>query len=125
VGNHLTCRFITVLCCPFYTHLTLYCVCVVLGFAVPHDKAQFSHSAGAHIQHNLSGYSQQSHHAFQQYQLGGIPEGHSIKSDSGFVTGRSLWDMENMVPQVGGYSGSSGHQQGSSHAGVTLYCWAC
>ncbi|XP_056277540.1 myomegalin-like isoform X4 [Pseudoliparis swirei] len=90
------------------------------GFAVPHDKAQFSHSAGAHIQHNLSGYSQQSHHAFQQYQLGGIPEGHSIKSDSGLVTGRSLWDMENMVPQVGGYSGSSGHQQGSSHAGVHL-----
>ncbi|XP_034412300.1 LOW QUALITY PROTEIN: myomegalin-like [Cyclopterus lumpus] len=90
------------------------------GFALPHDKAQFSHTSGAHIQHDLSSYSQQSHHAFQQYQLGGIPEGHSIKSDSGLVTGRSLWDMENMVPQVGGYSGSSGHQQGSSHAGVNL-----
>ncbi|XP_031137029.2 myomegalin isoform X2 [Sander lucioperca] len=90
------------------------------GFAVPHDKALFPLSPGAHNQHDLSSYSQLSHHAFQQYQLGGIPEGHSLKSDSGLVTGGTLWDMENMVQQVGGYSGPSGHQQGSSHAGVNL-----
>ncbi|XP_075954462.1 myomegalin-like [Anarhichas minor] len=90
------------------------------GFAVPHDKPLFTLAPGAHIQHDLSNYSQQTHHAFQQYPLGGIPEGHSIKSDSGLVTGRTLWDMENMGQQVGGYSGSSGHQQGSSHAGVNL-----
>ncbi|XP_054479277.1 myomegalin-like [Anoplopoma fimbria] len=90
------------------------------GFAVPHDKALFTLGPGAHMQHDFSSYSQQSHHTFQQYQLGGIPEGHSIKSDSGLVTGQPLWDVENMVQQRGGYSGSSGHQQGSGHAGVNL-----
>ncbi|XP_070831099.1 myomegalin-like isoform X3 [Chaetodon trifascialis] len=90
------------------------------GFAVPHDKALFTLSPGAHNQHDLASYSQLSHHAFQQYQLGGIPEGHSLKSDSGLVPGGSLWDMENMVQHVGSYSGSLGHQQGSSHAGVNL-----
>ncbi|XP_029310085.1 myomegalin isoform X3 [Cottoperca gobio] len=87
----------------------------VTGFAVPHDQALFTISPGAHNQHDLSGYSQLSHHAFQQY-----PEGHSLKSDSGPVTGGTLWDMENMVQQVGGFSGSSGYQQGSSHTGVNL-----
>ncbi|XP_070775639.1 myomegalin-like [Enoplosus armatus] len=90
------------------------------GFAVRHDKTLFTLSPGAHNQHNLSSYSQLSHHAFQQYQLGGIPEGHSLKSDSGLVTGGPLWDMENMGQPVGSYSGPSGHQQGSSHAGVHL-----
>nr|XP_033506582.1 myomegalin-like isoform X2 [Epinephelus lanceolatus] len=90
------------------------------GFAVPHDKSLFSLSPGAHSQHDRSSYSQLSHHAFQQYQLGGIPESHSLKSDSGLVTGGTLWDMENIAQQIGGYSGSSGHQQGSSHAGVNL-----
>ncbi|XP_068557567.1 myomegalin-like isoform X2 [Cebidichthys violaceus] len=92
----------------------------LMSFAVPHDKPLFTLAPGAHIQHDLSSYSPQSHHAFQQYPLGGIPEGHSTKSDSGLVTGRTMWDMENMVPPVGGYSGSSGHQQGGSHAGVNL-----
>ncbi|XP_050926027.1 myomegalin isoform X4 [Lates calcarifer] len=90
------------------------------GFAVPHDKALFALSPGAHNQHDLSSYSQLSHHAFQQYQLGGIPESHSLKSDSGLVTGGTLWDMENMVHPAGSYSGSSGHQPGGSHAGVNL-----
>ncbi|XP_068427417.1 myomegalin-like isoform X2 [Clinocottus analis] len=90
------------------------------GFAVPHNQAQFGLASGAHIQHDLSSYSQQSHHAFQQYPLGGIPEGHSMKSDSGLVTGRTLWDVENMVPQVGSYSGSFGHHRGSSPAGAHL-----
>ncbi|XP_030016824.1 myomegalin-like isoform X3 [Sphaeramia orbicularis] len=90
------------------------------GFAVPPDKALFSLSPGALNQHDLSNYSQLSHHAFQQYQLGGIPEGHSLKSDSGLVTGGTLWEMENMVHPVGGFSGSSGHQAGHSQAGVNL-----
>ncbi|XP_074507165.1 myomegalin-like isoform X2 [Sebastes fasciatus] len=90
------------------------------GFAVPHDNALFTLSPGAHNQHDLSSYSQLSHHAFQQYPLGGVPESHSLKSDSGLVTGGTLWDMENMVQQVGGFSGSPGHQQGSSYAGVNL-----
>lgn len=89
---------------------------VVTDFAVPHEKALFTFSPGAHNQHDLSSYSQLSHHAFQQYQLGGIPQGHSMKSDSGLMTGGPLWDVENLV---GGYSGSSGHQPGSSQAGET------
>ncbi|CAJ1072090.1 myomegalin isoform X8 [Xyrichtys novacula] len=91
------------------------------GFTGPHDQALYPLSPGAHNQHNLSSsYSQLSHHAFQQYQLGGIPESHSLKSDSGLMTGGTLWDVENMVQQVGGFSGSPGHQQGGSHAGVNL-----
>ncbi|KAM7379228.1 hypothetical protein PAMP_004793 [Pampus punctatissimus] len=90
------------------------------GFAAPHDKALFTLSPGARNQHDLSSYSQLSHHAFQQYQLSGIPEGHSLKSDSGLVTGGTLWDMDNMAQQVGSFSGSPGHQPGSSHAGVNL-----
>ncbi|XP_067385103.1 myomegalin-like isoform X1 [Channa argus] len=89
------------------------------GFAVPHDKALFSLSPGPHNQHNRSSYSQLSHHAFQQYQLGDIPEGHSLKSDSGLLTGATLWDMENLV-LPGSFSGSAGHQPGSSHEGVNL-----
>ncbi|XP_041847738.1 myomegalin-like isoform X2 [Melanotaenia boesemani] len=85
------------------------------GFVTPHDKTPFSLSPSAHNQHDLSSYSQLSHHTFQQYQLGGHPEGHSMKSDS--ITGRSLWDIENFVQPVGSYSG---HQLGSSQAGVNL-----
>nr|XP_020471629.1 myomegalin-like [Monopterus albus] len=90
------------------------------GFAIPHDKALFTLSPGDHNQHNLSSYSQLSHHAFQQYHLDGIPEGHSLKSDSGLVTGATLWDTDNLVQPVGRYSGSSGHQPGGDHAGVNL-----
>ncbi|CAK6952464.1 myomegalin-like isoform X6 [Scomber scombrus] len=90
------------------------------GFAVPHDKALFTLSPGACNHHDLSSYSQLSHHAFQQYQLSGIPEGHSLKSDSGLVPGGTLWDMDNMAQQVGSFSGSPGHQPVNSHAGVNL-----
>ncbi|KAM9844848.1 LOW QUALITY PROTEIN: myomegalin [Aulostomus maculatus] len=83
-------------------------VFMVSGLPAPHSKPLFSLSPGAISQHDLSSYSQLSHHAFQQYQLGGIPEGHSLKSDSGLVTGGTLWDMDNMV------------QAGNSHAGVHL-----
>ncbi|KAM4552804.1 myomegalin isoform 4-T4 [Odontesthes bonariensis] len=86
-------------------------------YGVAQEKSPFSLSPSAHNQHDLSSYSQLSHHAFQQYQLGGIPEGHSIKSDSGLVTGRPLWDVENFVQPFGSYSGN---QPGSSPAGVNL-----
>ncbi|KAM8849374.1 myomegalin isoform 3-T3 [Spinachia spinachia] len=82
------------------------------GYADPHGKALFTLTPGAHIQ--------QSHQACQRYLLDGIPEGRSIKSDSGLVTGRTLWDVENPAEQVGDYSGSSAPQQGSSYAGVNL-----
>ncbi|KAM3604183.1 uncharacterized protein V6R79_007437 [Siganus canaliculatus] len=88
------------------------------GFAARHDKALFTLPPGAHNLHELSSYSQLSHHAFQPYQLGDIPESHSLKSDSG-QTGGTLWDMENLVHPVGSYAGS-GHQPGNSHSGVNL-----
>lgn len=106
----------------FYSFLFMcMCVFVVTGFTVPHDKALFTLSPGAHNQHDLSSYSQLSHHAFQRCQLGGISGCHSLKSDSGPVTGGTLWDIENIVQPLGSYSGSPGHQQGGGHAGVTLF----
>uniref|UniRef100_I3JV53 Si:ch211-242b18.1 n=1 Tax=Oreochromis niloticus TaxID=8128 RepID=I3JV53_ORENI len=45
------------------------------GFPEAHDKALFTLSPDHHNQHGLSSYSQLSHHAFQPYQLGGIPTG--------------------------------------------------
>ncbi|XP_062260294.1 myomegalin-like isoform X2 [Platichthys flesus] len=89
------------------------------GFALPHDKTLFT-PFNNHSQHDHSSYSLLSHHAFQQHQLGGIPEGHPLKSDSGPVSGGNLWDMENLVQQAGSFPGSSGHQPGSSHTGVNL-----
>lgn len=107
----------------FPTHLhSFVCVFMVTGFEVPHDKPLFTLSPGAQNHHDLSSYSLLSPHAFQQYQLGGIPEGHSLKSDSGLVTGGTLWDMEHMVQPVRSYSGSSGHQPGNSNAGVNKLC---
>uniref|UniRef100_H3DCX2 Uncharacterized protein n=1 Tax=Tetraodon nigroviridis TaxID=99883 RepID=H3DCX2_TETNG len=68
---------------------------------------------------SLSNYSQLSHHAFQQYQLSGIPEGHSTPSDLGLIPGGPLWDLDNTAHSVGSYCGS-GHQQGCSQTGVNL-----
>ncbi|XP_076000607.1 myomegalin isoform X2 [Genypterus blacodes] len=90
------------------------------GFAVPHGNTLSTLSPGAHNQHNLSTYNQLSHHAFQQYQLGGIPEGHPLKSDSGLIACGTSWDMENVAQSVGSYTGLSGHQPGNSQAGVNL-----
>lgn len=87
----------------------LLCVWVLTGFG----KALFCPSPGAH---SLSNYSQLSHHAFQQYQHSGIPEGHSMQSDSGLMTGGTLWDMDNMAQSVGSCCGP-GHQQGCSQTG--------
>ncbi|XP_017277709.1 myomegalin isoform X3 [Kryptolebias marmoratus] len=87
------------------------------GFPVPHDQTLFSLSSSAQNQHDFSGFNQLSHHAFQQYQLGGVSDGHSIHSDSGLISGRPLWDMGNFAQPVRGYSG---HQTGSSQAGVNL-----
>ena len=95
-------------------------LCVVTGFAVPHGKPMFTLSPGANNQHNLSSYGQLSHQAPHPYQLGGIPEGHSLKLDSGLVTGGTLWDIENTAQPVGSFSGSPGHQQASSQMGMTL-----
>lgn len=91
-------------------------ICVITGFPAPHDQTLFHLSSGAHNQHDFSSFNQLSQNAFQPYQLGGVSEGHSIHSDSGLMSGRPLWDIENFVQPVGGYSG---HQTGSSQAGVT------
>lgn len=106
---------------PCHDSHTSLCMCAA-GFAVPHEKALFTLSPGAHNQHDLSSYSQLSHHAFQQYQLGGIPEGHPMNSDSGLLTGGPLWDA---VQPAGSYSVSPGHQPGSSPAGVWISLINC
>ncbi|XP_027876207.1 myomegalin isoform X6 [Xiphophorus couchianus] len=87
------------------------------GFPVPQDKTLFGLSPGPHNQHDLSSYNQLSHHAFQHYQLGGIPECHSVKSDSGLLRGQPLWDMDNLVQPTGTFSGN---QTASSQTGVNL-----
>ncbi|KAM4556869.1 myomegalin isoform 3-T3 [Fundulus diaphanus] len=87
------------------------------GFPVPQDGTLFGLSPGPHNQHDLSGYNQLSHHAFQHYQLGGIPEGHSVKSDSGLVRGRPLWDLDSLVQPAGAFSGN---QTPSGQTGVNL-----
>ncbi|XP_035993972.1 myomegalin isoform X7 [Fundulus heteroclitus] len=87
------------------------------GFPVPQDGTLFGLSPGPHNQHDLSGYSQLSHHAFQHYQLGGIPEGRSVKSDSGLVRGRPLWDLDSSVQPAGAFSGN---QTASGQTGVNL-----
>ncbi|XP_068197034.1 myomegalin-like isoform X3 [Antennarius striatus] len=92
----------------------------IRGFVVTQDKALLPLSPGAHSQHNLSSFGQLSHHAFQQYQLGGVHEGPLLNSDSGLVAGGSLWDMENMAQPIGSFSASPAHQQGGNRAGVNL-----
>ncbi|XP_061652414.1 myomegalin isoform X8 [Phyllopteryx taeniolatus] len=91
------------------------------GFPDLHGKPRFALSPGSPNQCELSGYSQLPHHTFQQYQLGGIPEGHSLKSDSGLLTGGgAFWDMDNMTQPMGNYSGVPGHLLGSSQTGPNV-----
>ncbi|XP_008332096.1 myomegalin isoform X3 [Cynoglossus semilaevis] len=90
------------------------------GFALPEDKPHFTLSPAIHHQHDPCGYSLLSPHAFQQYQLGGIAEAHSVKSDSALMSGVNLWDIENLLPKTGGYGPSSAHQPGSSPTGINL-----
>lgn len=93
------------------------CMCLCLyhtDFPSSRGKTRFTISPEAHGQPSLPCYSQLSHHAFQQYQLGSISE--SLKSDSGLAAGGTSWDAENLAPPLGCYSGSPGHQ-GSSQTG--------
>ncbi|XP_061652408.1 myomegalin isoform X2 [Phyllopteryx taeniolatus] len=93
----------------------------IRGFPDLHGKPRFALSPGSPNQCELSGYSQLPHHTFQQYQLGGIPEGHSLKSDSGLLTGGgAFWDMDNMTQPMGNYSGVPGHLLGSSQTGPNV-----
>ncbi|XP_053738820.1 myomegalin-like isoform X7 [Synchiropus splendidus] len=87
-------------------------------FALPHGNPAYPLSPGAHNQHDLSGYNQLPHHAFQPYQLSDIPEDFSLKSDSGLVTGGTLWD--NVGPKFGSYASSPAHHSANSHSGVNL-----
>lgn len=92
-------------------------MCLITGFPVPQDQTLFGLSPGPHNQHDLSSYNQLSHHAFQHYQLGGIPECHSVKSDSGLLRGQPLWDMDNLVQPTGTFSGN---QTASSQTGEAI-----
>ncbi|XP_019712207.1 myomegalin-like [Hippocampus comes] len=91
------------------------------GFPDPHVKPLFSLSAGPQNQCDLSGYSHLPHHAFPQYQLGGIPEGHSLKSGSGMVTGGgTFWDMSNMTQPMGDSPGIPGPFLENNQTGPNL-----
>ncbi|XP_054624507.1 myomegalin-like isoform X7 [Dunckerocampus dactyliophorus] len=93
----------------------------IRGFPGLHDKPHFPLSPGAHNQCDLSSYGQLSHHAFQQYQLGGLPEGHLLKSDPGLVTGGgTFWDIDNMTQPIGSYSGVAGLHLGNNQTGENL-----
>lgn len=83
-------------------------------FPSSRGQARFTISPEGHSQPSLPCYSQLSHHAFQQYQQGGIAE--SLQSDSGLAAGGTSWDVENLAPPLGCYSGSPGHQ-GDSQTG--------
>ncbi|XP_029971762.1 myomegalin isoform X3 [Salarias fasciatus] len=85
-----------------------------------YDKALFTLPPPPHNQHDLSGYSHISHHAFQQYQPGGIADSHSMKSDPGLLAGGPLWDVESLVQPNVSFSAPSGHQASGSQAGVNL-----
>ncbi|XP_030220445.1 myomegalin isoform X4 [Gadus morhua] len=75
---------------------------------------------GALDRHPLA-YSPLSHHAYQPYPLGRLPQSHSLKSDSGLLTGGALWDMENVAPSMqAGYAGASAYHADGSHAGADL-----
>ena len=76
---------------------------------------------GALDRHPLA-YSPLSHHAYQPYPLGRLPQSHSLKSDSGLLTGGALWDMENVAPPLqAGYAGASAYHADGSHAGTRYY----
>jgi len=64
------------------------------------------------------------HHAFQpSYPLGNVPEGHSLKSDSGLLAAGALWDMEHVVPPIqAGYAGTPTFHADNSHAGRSPCC---
>ncbi|XP_051944199.1 myomegalin-like [Hippocampus zosterae] len=77
------------------------------GLTAPSLKAPLSIPFSSSF--DLSGYSQLPHHAFPQYQLGGIPEGHSLKSGSGMLTGGgTFWDLSNVTAPMGDSSGIPG-----------------
>ncbi|KAG7273174.1 hypothetical protein CRUP_019301, partial [Coryphaenoides rupestris] len=58
------------------------------------------------------------HSPFQpSYPLGSVPEGHSLKSDSGLLAAGALWDMENVVPPMqASYAGTPTFHADNSHA---------
>ncbi|XP_038125843.1 myomegalin-like isoform X1 [Cyprinodon tularosa] len=74
-------------------------------------------SPGPHTHHDLSSYNQLSHHAFQHYQLGSVPQSNSIKSDSGVIRGGPLWDMDGIAQPAGTFSEN---QTASSQTEVNL-----
>ncbi|XP_061694336.1 myomegalin-like isoform X2 [Syngnathoides biaculeatus] len=91
------------------------------GFPDLHGNPLFSLPPGAPNQCERSAYSQLPHHTFQQYQLGGIPEGHSFMSDSGLPAGGgAIWDVDNMTQPMGNYSGVPRHLLGSSQTGPNV-----
>ncbi|XP_077470808.1 myomegalin [Stigmatopora argus] len=85
----------------------------IRGFPDAHANPLFNLSS------DPPGYNQLPHHAFQQYPLGSVPDGQSLKSESGLLTGGgTFWDR--LTQPMGNYSAVPGYLQGNSQPGAHL-----
>lgn len=107
-------------CSIFNTGWVSIC-CVVLvtaGFMLPHAKALSSYSLTAHTPTNPHAFGPLPHHPLQQAHLGAHSGASTLKTSASLGGGSALWEMDNTMQPIRGFSGSSGYQSGGSHAGT-------
>ncbi|KAG5286351.1 hypothetical protein AALO_G00013870 [Alosa alosa] len=90
------------------------------GFMVPHAKALSSYSLTGHTPTNPHAFGPMSHHALHQAHLGAHSGASTLKTNASLGEGSALWEMDNTMQPIRGFSGSSGYQSGGSHTGVDL-----
>lgn len=87
---------------------------------VPHAKALSSYSLTAHPPTNPHAFGLLSHHPLQQAHLGAHSGASTLKTNASLGEGSALWETDNTMQPIRGFSGSSGYQSGGSHAGMWL-----
>ncbi|XP_062380200.1 myomegalin-like isoform X2 [Sardina pilchardus] len=90
------------------------------GFMVPHAKALSSYSLTGHTPAHPHTFGPMSHHALHQAHLGAHSGASTLKTNASLGEGNALWEMDNTMQPIRGFSGSSGYQSGGSHTGVDL-----
>ena len=86
---------------------------------VPHAKALSSYSLTAHAPTHPHGFGPLSHQPLQQHPHLVTHAGAStLKANASLGEGGALWDMDNRMKPIRGFSGSSGYQSGGSHTGL-------
>ncbi|XP_076150236.1 myomegalin isoform X2 [Alosa pseudoharengus] len=90
------------------------------SFMVPHAKALSSYSLTGHTPTNPHAFGPMSHHALHQAHLGAHSGASTLKTNASLGEGSALWEMDNTMHPIRGFSGSSGYQSGGSHTGVDL-----